>query len=81
MSKICIICGDLIPQGRIDALKKMGKIVNRCVEHADAEKYTAHIVITGKTGDEIEIIKDPNIARYLDELDKTKGRHTIDGRS
>lgn len=69
----CVICWEEIPQGRIDALAKMGKKTNRCVKHADVDKYTGHIVVTGKTGDEIEVIRNGDLARHLNALDKSRG--------
>lgn len=69
----CIICGEVIPQGRVDALAKMGKKADRCVLHADVDKYTGHIVVHGKTGDEIEIIRNGELAKHLNDLDKSRG--------
>ncbi len=72
MARQCIICNIDIPEGRLKILPP----TKTCVNHSSTEPYTARRTSTGTSADDldtgIEIFKDPEIARRVDELDKER---------
>ena len=63
MDKHCKVCGDKIHPKRVLLGYK-----DTCVNHSSAARYTGVVVAEGKTGDSIQIIKDPEVGRKLVEL-------------
>jgi hypothetical protein len=64
--KYCIICNEIIPEGRILALPN----VETCVEHSDVKKKLGFSVITSKTTySELDIV-DEKTYKNLKKLDK-----------
>jgi hypothetical protein len=68
--KYCVVCKELIPDKRLKILPT----TTTCVLHSNAYKYSGRMVIHHKTGNEIEIYKDPKLAKEMFRLDSTKGR-------
>jgi hypothetical protein len=68
--KYCIVCNEKIPAGRLKALPS----ARTCISHSNTFKYAGRMVIHHKTGNEIEIYKDPELAKEMFRLDSTKGR-------
>lgn len=70
--KYCIVCGEVIPEGRVKALPN----VETCVEHSEAKKKKGFVVISGKTTySELDIVEDSTF-KVLDKLDR-KGWHAV----
>lgn len=65
----CKVCNAVINPKRVE----LG-YPNTCVEHSVSHKYSAFIVADAKDTREMQIIKDPEVAKKLYELDQTKGR-------
>jgi len=66
----CIKCGTEIPKGRLEAIPG----TRTCVDCSETKKWYVRPVITGKTTySETEIIKDPEVAKGLKEMDKRVG--------
>lgn len=68
--RYCSVCNELIPQGRLKVLPS----TKTCTTHSNEFRYTGRMVIHHKTGNEIEIYRDKNIAKEMFRLDNTKGR-------
>lgn len=72
MEKRCIVCDGVIPEGRVKILPN----TKTCVEHSSASPYGMRTVAYGTTADdaqqEFEIIRDPELARKLEEYAKIK---------
>jgi hypothetical protein len=68
--RYCSICNDKIPSGRLKILPN----TKTCVNHSNTFKYAGRMVVHHKTGNEIEIYKDPELAKEMFRLDNTKGR-------
>lgn len=68
--RYCNVCNEQIPQGRLKAKPD----ARTCVEHSNTSRYSGRMVIHHKTGNEIEIYKDPKLAKEMFRLDTTKGR-------
>ena len=62
MSK-CKVCQEEIHPKRVALGYK-----TTCLKHSTAEKYSGIISATGKSDYELNIIKDPELARQLKEL-------------
>lgn len=68
--KYCKVCNEQIPQGRLKAVPG----TNTCTAHSNTFRYMGRMIIHHKTGNEIEIYKDPETAKEMFRLDSTKGR-------
>ena len=68
--RYCSVCNELIQEGRLKALPS----ARTCINHSDIARYSGRMVIHHKTCNEIEIIKDPLLAKEIFKLDQTKGR-------
>lgn len=70
MEKKCIVCSNVIPEGRVKALPN----VRTCVEHSTATPYGMRTVAYGTTADdaqqEFEIIRDAALVRKIEEYSK-----------
>lgn len=64
-------CGAIIPEGRVAVLMKYS-LQLMCIECSDkkTDKYTAHHVTEGKSGDSIQVIKDKKLGAYLKKASK-----------
>lgn len=69
----CINCNLLIPVERINVLPN----VRTCVNCSTSSKYTAVPVIHHKTGNEVQIVKNPDVAREFVRLSKRAGFGTL----
>jgi hypothetical protein len=69
--KYCIICGEVIPEGRVKAIPD----VETCIEHSDAKRKKGFSVISSKTTYSESDIVDDVIYKKLKKLDR-KGWHT-----
>jgi hypothetical protein len=69
MERYCKVCNVLIHPKRVELGYK-----DTCVEHSQAAKYSAFMTSDAKDTRGVQIIKDPETARRLRELDQTKGR-------
>ena len=64
----CKVCQEEIHPLRV----KMGYTTS-CVNHSTSTKYTGIVVADHKTGDAIQVIKDPEIGRQLVSLSNVYG--------
>jgi hypothetical protein len=69
MERLCKVCNAPIHPKRVELGYK-----DTCVEHSQASKYSGFTATSAKDTREVQIIKDPEVARRLHELDQTKGR-------
>lgn len=67
--KYCKICSSPIPQKRVDLGYK-----TTCVQHSSTERYTGLNVADAKSTTWMQVIKDPETARYIHSLDTTRGK-------
>jgi RNA polymerase-binding transcription factor DksA len=66
--KICKVCGNFIPEGRIKAIPN----TQTCIDCSDTDKKKDFTVITGKTTySEIDIVDD-HIYNVLNNFDRKK---------
>ncbi len=65
----CKICQSDIHPKRVE----MG-YADTCVLHSDTGKYSGFTVTSAKDTREVQVIKNPEVAKRLFYLDKTKGR-------
>mgnify|MGYP003631639689 FL=1 len=67
MIRKCIICEQIIPEGRIKIIPH----TRTCVEHSTTAAYEVRSINTGTSADNaeqsIDIIKDPELAKRFDE--------------
>lgn len=70
MSKLCIKCGNEIPQARLNALPE----TDTCVNCSGVKKVKGFNVVEHKTGNWTQIISDDSIHQELVRLDHSKGR-------
>jgi hypothetical protein len=68
--RYCSVCNELIPEGRLKVLPG----ARTCIAHSNTSRYSGRMIIHHKTGNELEVIKDPTLAREIFRLDQTKGR-------
>jgi len=68
--RYCSVCNELIPQGRLKAKPD----ARTCVDHSNTVRYSGRMIVHHKTGNEIEIYRDPALAKEMFRLDATKGR-------
>jgi hypothetical protein len=72
MARYCIVCNSEIPEGRLKILPH----TRTCVNHSTTSAYAARPVHTGTSADDamqdIEIIRDPQLAQKYDEYNKMK---------
>jgi hypothetical protein len=72
MARQCIVCSADIPEGRIKILPN----TKTCVNHSTTEAYAARRTFNGSSADDldtgIEIFRNPDEARRLDELDNQR---------
>jgi len=73
VARNCITCNLLIPIERINILPN----VQTCVNCSSSSKYTAVPVIHHKTGNEVQIVKNPDVAREFIRLSKRAGFGTL----
>lgn len=66
----CINCGIEIPEARLIALPG----ILTCVKCSSTPKVQGFTVIEHKTGNYVQVIKDPAVAEELRRLDFSKGR-------
>ncbi len=64
--KNCVKCGEIIPEGRLKALPN----VKTCVSCVSTKKYGVVSVINHKTGNEAQIVKDPELAEKINKASK-----------
>jgi len=70
MTKKCITCNELIPEGRVKALPS----TRTCTECSTTTAWYVRNVVAGKTDYmETEIIKDAKLGAVLREMDKKVG--------
>jgi|TARA_R110000744_G_scaffold208095_1_gene326797 hypothetical protein len=70
MTKKCITCKELIPEGRVKALPS----TQTCTECSTTTAWYVRNVVAGKTDYmETEIIKDAKLGAVLREMDKKVG--------
>ena len=70
MTKKCITCKELIPEGRVKALPS----TVTCTECSTTTAWYVRNIVAGKTEYmETEIIKDPKLGAVLREMDKKVG--------
>lgn len=60
-------CGNVIPVKRVE----LG--YNRCVECSTEKKASGHLVVHHKTGNEIQVIKDPETAAKMASMSNRNG--------
>jgi hypothetical protein len=70
MKKYCKVCNSQIPEGRV----KLG-YRDTCTKHSDTFKYVGFVVTDAKSGDSIDIVKDPQVARDMERLHHTRGAY------
>lgn len=70
MTKKCITCNELIPEGRVKALPS----TRTCTECSTTTAWYVRNVVAGKTDYmETEVIKDAKLGEVLREMDKKVG--------
>lgn len=70
MSKNCIKCGNLIPEGRLKALPK----TLTCIDCSNVEQVYGHNVVSSKTEySELQIVN-KETSEYLKEIKKLYGQ-------
>ena len=62
----CIVCNEVIPEGRIKALPN----TKVCVDHSTTERYGCFNVSNHKTGNKVQVIKDINLAMKINDMAK-----------
>ncbi len=60
MERKCKVCNQTIHPKRV----ALG-YPDTCVNHSTAARYTGLVVADGKSGDQIQVIKDPEIGKKL----------------
>ena len=45
-----------------------------CVKCSNTNRYVGHLVVNHKTGNEFEVIKDPNLASEIQRLENSRGQ-------
>ena len=65
----CKICSSVIPQKRVELGYR-----TTCVEHSSAQRYTGLNVADAKATNWIQVVKDPETAKYISSLSRTRGK-------
>ena len=65
----CKVCGTEIHEKRVALGYK-----TTCVNHSQAERFSAVICADGKSDYEVHIIRDPETAKHIVELSNVYGR-------
>ena len=73
--KKCINCNDIIPEGRLKALPT----ATVCATCSTEEKWSAGHVIHHKTGNEVCVIKDKEVAKEFHRMSSRAGFGTMRG--
>ncbi len=68
MQKTCKVCHTVIHPKRVALGYK-----DTCVNHSSAQKFTGIVVADGKTGDSIQVIRDPEVGKQLMQLSNVYG--------
>lgn len=71
----CIVCFEMIPKERLKCLPNTTK----CVKCSDETKFSAVHVIHHKTGNEVQIVKNPETAAEFQRLSARAGFGTLRG--
>lgn len=75
MSKSCKCCSQQIPEARIKALPH----VEYCVNCSSETRWSSVPIINHKTGNTIEVVKDPEVAAEFHRLSSRAGFGTLRG--
>lgn len=68
MSKFCKVCGDQIPEKRV----QLG-YPDTCVNHSKAFKYVGFVASTSKVDYAISIVRDKDTAEHMQKLTEMRG--------
>ena len=68
MAKYCKVCNEVIHPKRVEMGYK-----DTCVNHSNASKYAGIVSGVGKVDYEVNIVRDPETAKYLQRLQATRG--------
>ena len=69
MSHFCKVCNSPIHEKRVALGYK-----TTCVEHSSAQRYSGNIIADAKATTWMQVIKDPEVARHLNQLSYTRGK-------